>query len=287
MSFRSFAYALAALPLALACRPAPDDGGTDKDTTSTEGDADTDSDADSDADTDPTTSTTTTTTTTTSPSSCPTPNDLATWYGTMDASLATATNYSADAGIGALIAAGPADGMTAAVDLMVNGAIVAAIGYHPAGTDPETVWFADRNGGFRTYGIPFPGVQVGDAIALHVTEIDNYNGELEITAADGFQILSSGNSVFVQDVAGQPLDYTNQGRELVRLWGEILTDNGPCGGASNCYTVDHGGPATVDVRVGAALGLLAGDCVKVTAPLGTFGGVAQFDLSDWDWLAVY
>lgn len=287
MTFRTCVVAAIALPLALACRPEPKpdtgtlEGDADTDTDSdADSDADADSDTDADTDTDPDTNT--------QAGSCPDPVDLATWYGTLDPALVTTTNYGFSAGLQAVNDASPAYGEpTATVDLMVNGAVVTAIGYHPAGTDPSSVWLQDQDGAVRTFMTDMPNAQVGDKVSFHVTEITSYFGETEITAIDGFMIDSSGTPVYVRDGNGTDLTYAADGREMLRVWGEIITDTGECGNNVNCYMLDYGGTSDIMFRVGAPLGLLPGDCVKITAPLGYYEPDARFDLSDWDWLAVY
>ncbi len=283
MTFRTCVVAALALPLALACRPEPK-----SDTGTVEGDADTDTDTDTDSDADADSDSDTDADTDVPVGGCPEPASLASLYGTLDPAMVTTTNYGFSAGVQAAITASPGDGEpNATVDLMINGAVITAVGYHPPDTDPGTVWFQDQDAALRTYNTPMPGVKVGDKVSFRITEISNYNGELEIVALDSLTIDSSGTPVYVRDATGTTLDYATDGRELLRVWGEVMSDGIECGGVSSCYPLNYGGATDVEFRVGAALGLLTGDCVILTAPLGVFDTELQFDLSDWAWLAVY
>jgi hypothetical protein len=275
MYTRILTFALLAFPLALACRPKPGGGDTAPNTGS-DADADTDADADADADTD----------TPTHAGDCQDPTNLSTWYGTLDPSLATATNYSTSAGIAAVRAATPAtDGDSAAVNLPITGAIITAVGYAPVGVNPDNFWLQDADIGVHTY-FTDPGqvVAVGDSVSFTVTEVTNYGGTTEITGLSDFTDDSSGNKVYVKDSKGQALDYATEADDLVRVWGRITGEGVDCGPVK-CYPLDYGAPSDITVRTGGAV--TVDSCVEVMAPLGSFDGALQLDLDDFDSLAAY
>ncbi len=267
--------------------PVEGDGDADGDSDSdadADGDVDADSDSDGDADTD-----TVDTDTTTDPGvrhgACAAPAPFE--YGPELAGVGLrAKDFDQDANLDDVIAAADLALVATPVNIPVTGAIVTMIAYRADGGYPEEVWMADANGAIRTYGTPIGGVQVGDAVTFRVREVLNYFGEHEVTAIGPVTVDSTGNDVYVHESPAN-LNYAQNGRELLHLWGEIVTVEGPCGGTSSCYQLEHGGAKPALLRTGTVVGLAQGDCVEVTWPMGYFDTEVQLDVATYDQLRVY
>lgn len=169
-------------------------------------------------------------------------------------------------------------------DVTVTGAIVYSVGYVPAKNDGSvTFWFGDANGVAQGYRLNLLGfdpldLKPGDEINLHATVVKEYFGTPEVIEVDSFEVVSSGNDVYVADgMAG--LDLTNDFMRNVEVYGEIVS--GPTDCYANCFQLDYGGQI-VTFRTQSAY-IEVGDCVHWIGPLGEFGGAAQLNADNFDW----
>lgn len=279
---------IAALVLGLgsaigACRTQPDEE-RPKPEQDTDTDTDTDSDTDTDTDVD-------------KPFDCgdgPVDGDL--WFGAFredQVTVSPTSPYANDAGIGAVLEAAPESGDTVTLEtpLRIERAVVINTVYAPEGSVPLTFWFADKNGAMRTYDdyrrdddIVVPdevtALPYGSVVSFDVRAIKNYEGELEIVQADNFTLHEETDTIWVVDKTdGSVVSYETLGRANVKTWGEITEVREPCGTYS-CYTYTVGEDEYV-LRIKKSF--YEGDCIPVTAPLGTYRGEEQFNINDYDW----
>ena len=186
-----------------------------------------------------------------------------------------------------MAAAIPNDGDEAAgLSLPISGATVVNVGYAPSGATPD-LYLQDASGALMTYRITTDAaVKPGDKVNLTVTEAKNYFSTREITAATDFSVVSSGNPIYYNTGWDTSLDYATMGMQNVHVWGELVSDEGDCGGGYNCFTLQHGTQSVV-YRINLEnLGDYpdkVGDCVDIFAPLGTFSGAPQLNISNYDW----
>lgn len=282
-------YVLAFLAFA-ACNNGPPDTGIDTDTnadadtdtdadsdTDTDTDADTDSDTDSDSDTD---------------ADCAVPDGS--FHGGLSASQIVSTSpYTTDAGLTAVIAADPGDGNTANVDLTITNAVVAAVGYVPSTSTSEwTVWLADQNGAARTYlntsTVSIPSTIVpGDVVSMHVVELNNYAGEIEITKIDSFTKSDTTSHVWVQDATAANIDVATQAREVVHGYGKLMTAPTACGGTALCSDMKTSNGQTIPFRIKTVWDPRQGDCIEFYMPVGVFAGEPQLNVDTFDWVNLY
>ncbi|MBN2495125.1 MAG: lamin tail domain-containing protein [Deltaproteobacteria bacterium] len=126
-------------------------------------------------------------------------------------------------------------------------------------------------------------VAVGDQVRMHVTELTDYNGLLEITAHDAVEVLSQGNPVdpWVQDLSGGTLPVENLESELVLVTGATITAVD-----GRDLTISYGTATDVLLHTNAtsALGYCAGATLDFRGPVGEYSGVYQlrsYDDSDF------
>ncbi len=205
----------------------------------------------------------------------------------------TDTPYTTDAGVGAIVDAlsGLAGGEYADFDLIVNGAVVTNIDYAPDGASDVSFWFADGTGTMRTYATSLGSLTVndltrGDVVSFRATSGTSYYGELEVTAIDDFQIVSSGEPIYVMDGNDAQLDYATHGRTNVSVYGEVLSLQGDCGG-QNCWDVELANGQMVTLRVNEMIELYVGDCLWWIGPLGTYDGDLRLPASNFDWFSYF
>ena len=279
---RTLVLSFAVLALGGCPRTPPETGDTDADTDAdSDSDSDSDSDADSDADSD-----------SDSDADCGAPDG--TFFGQIgSADKITSTAYTNDAGLGAIVAAKPADGQTAAVSLVVTNATVTAVGYNPStATEAWTVWLADANGSAHTYlqnspqKIPLP-ISPGDVISFTATELQNYSGELEITTITGYSKASTTNDVYVQDMTATDMTVSAHDQELVHTYGRISTTPAACGSTSVCADFETASGQTVAFRIKTVFDPQVDDCIEVYMPVGQFAGDPQFNVDNFDWVELY
>lgn len=201
--------------------------------------------------------------------------------------------YTSDAGVGAIVEAlsSLSGGEYADFDLVVNGAVVTNIDYAPDGASDVNFWFADSTGTMRTYATSLGSLTVddltrGDVVSFRATSGTSYYGELEVTAIEDFQIVSSGEPIYVMDGNDSLLDYGTHGRTNVSVYGEVLSLQGDCGG-QNCWDVELANGQMVTLRVNEMVELYVGDCIWWIGPLGTFDGELRLPASNFDWFSYF
>ncbi len=209
------------------------------------------------------------------------------FYGAYGESSPTTTRTSTDAGIDALIAAAPGDGEDPVeVDLTISGALVTHVAYAGANT-PNNYNLIDANDAVNVFGVELD-VSLGDTVSMKVTELTNYFGMIEITAAEELSVDSSDNGVYIVDATTAAVAYASEGLLNVRVHGQITSDDEPCGSNNKCYDYLASNGQAFILRVPNNLnGYGNGDCVAVTNPLGQFGGDLQLDVRDFDNITKY
>jgi len=244
------------------------DADTDADSDSdTDADSDADSDTDSDTDVD-----------------CHSDWDSG-FYGSIDASIVTNTAYSNSSGLSDIVAADPGEGETTEISVAISGAVVTQVGYYPDSATEYTFWLGDGDAHVQAYYITLDEApSAGDTVSFTATELTNYYGKLEITAATDYAVTGS-SDVYVNQATGTTLDYSDSGPINVRLYGELIEDRGDCGGGNTCYELEHGGEGAGNIAVIRTDSeyVAAGDCMIITAPLGEYSGEVQIDVDDYDW----
>jgi hypothetical protein len=256
-----------------------DNAGDDDDDDDTVGDDDDDTVGDDDDDDDDT-----------SPSACADgPDETGPWEDHPIAAAGadiTRDPYEFDAGVGALRDAAIGQYDPVPVELVVDGAIVTSRDYVPANPTYNTAsfWFEDASGPMMAYNIDVGqdpnNLQPGDEIRFTALAVEEYFGVLEVTAATGFEILSSGNPVHVVDgMSGDPLSFESEGMYTVEVWGELVAGPEDC--SANCFDLQYGDNIVV-YRTNSSYDVV-GDCIHFIGPLGTFGGEPQLDVGDFDW----
>ena len=277
---RSFVLSFAVLALA-ACPPAPPDTGTSDTDTDTDTDSDTDADSDTDTDSD-----------TDSDTDCAAPDG--TFFGQIGAAdKITATAYTNDAGLGAVVAAKPADGQTATVNLAVTNATVTAVGYNPAtATEAWSVWLADANGAVHTYladspqKIPLP-IAPGDVISFTATGLENYSGQLEIITITGYSKSTTTTDVYVQDMMTSDITVAGHDQEMIHTYGRISSAPAACGSTAECADFTTASGQVVAFRIKSVFEPALNDCIEVYMPAGQFSGSAQLNVDNFDWVELY
>lgn len=249
------------------------------DDTGAEADADTDSDADTDTDTD---------TDADGDADCdagPSTPD----YGELNADEITWDNYTHDAGLAAVIDADPGDGNTAEGEWVVTDAIVTLTGYAPEGSNPDTFWVADASGSIVVYRVD-PGfvVKAGDTISFTVNQVGNYAGLYQISGASDFAVADVGSElVYVVDGMTNQAAWSLNPHEIIYSYGEVTAEHGECGTSYQCFDYTAANGNVTALRLHESKGLVKGDCLQVTAPMGTFAGSDQYNVNDLDWVNFY
>ncbi len=221
-------------------------------------------------------------------------------------------NYG-DAGLGALLDALPEidedDEDTpdvvenaAAVDIQLTDVTVVASSFNSQGQFDNSgvyranreFWLQDASGAVKVFFFAdaadsFPGfnIKVGQKVSVRVTEVTNFRGIPEITAADGasWALSSENNEVFVDDRTGGDITLDDVNK-LIRVSGTIANEGNACGDPSVCYDLDYGGANLITLRSRPSMFIdfSVGSCVTYVGPVGAFAGVAQIDVPNFDWL---
>ena len=118
---------------------------------------------------------------------------------------------------------------------------------------------------------------------MTVTRIKDYYGSLQIVEATDISVSRSISEVYVYDGYGTALDYDLQAAQNVRLFGEITSSEGSCGGSYSCFTLTHG---LAETLVRTQQDLSVGDCVITTAAVSQYDGQTQLSMDREDWLTV-
>ena len=207
-----------------------------------------------------------------------------TFFGTIAEDRVTSTPYGRDAGLGAVLAAARAldEGRGDNVSLTLTNVAVTNV-VEKVGED-YTITLGDGAGHVLVYRVPLPTTpEPGMVLSATVRRVENYSGTLEITELDSISVSGATSEVYVYDSYGASLDVALQESLNVRLYGEVTSADGACGGDFQCFTLTHG-LSTETVRTRRSLEV--GDCAIVTAPVARFEGAAQLDLRDDGWMQV-
>jgi len=215
-------------------------------------------------------------------------DQFASLYGSI-----TDTPYAVTGGVQAVVDAANAlgSGETAAVDLVVSGAVVTNIDYLPESASYINFWFGDSEANMRTFGTDLGGVDMqslrrGQTVSFRVTELKNYAGEFEVTALTDFEVIDdSTQAIHVVDANTKTLDYAIHGRANVSLYGEITELQGECG-SSNCWTFETGGGQALTLRVSNIVELYEGDCIWWMGPIASYNGL-QLSATNFDWFSYF
>ena len=118
---------------------------------------------------------------------------------------------------------------------------------------------------------------------MHVTEVQDYFGTMEITEIDSFVVTSQGHPIYVIDgMTGSPLDSLNHRSQMVEVYGELVVANGDCGAGMECFDLDYGAGSTAIFRTVSGLQSM-GDCIHWIGPLGDYVNAPQLDVAEVDW----
>lgn len=220
------------------------------------------------------------------------PSPTGPWSGhpLSEASVTTTTKApTADAGLAAVRAAAEKAGMDSAkVSLPVSGALVTAKGFVPSNGTFAKFWVADSSGPHVVFNVDLPdapGLQPGDVVDFTATEVGTFFGLPQITELTDFTVTSTGEDVQVIDANTTTLDYDTHGERVVEAWGELVTDNGPCGGDATCYDMTVG-TQTLVFRTESNY-VQVGDCIHFIGPLQRFQETLQLTVEDFDWFTDY
>ncbi len=203
----------------------------------------------------------------------------------------TTLAYTHDAFLDDVIAAATGQGVPISVDITVTGAILTARGYVPSqNTGEVSFWVEDMSGAvFGFYldvlaagGIDPVDLAPGDAVTMHVIEVQEYFGVMEITEIDSLTVDSADNSVHVLDgMTGSSLEVLAEVGQMVEVYGELVSIPTDCGG-DDCFDLDYGSGVSATLRTTAGLQLM-GDCIHWIGPYGEFNGDAQLGADNLDW----
>ncbi|MEQ1569797.1 MAG: hypothetical protein ABMA64_29445 [Myxococcota bacterium] len=197
------------------------------------------------------------------------------------------SDYSFDAGVGAVLDAAKNASNPKNVNLTITDAIVTAVD-----DDGPTLnaMIADKSGTVVLYRLPVDfavtSLYPGDRVQVRATEVLDYGGIPEITEGT-VEPTGIGENVFVRDgMNGDALDFDRNPLDLHEVWGELVTGGTPCGGGMECFDLDHGANRVVGFR--APEGSVGkGDCVHLIAPLAAFDGVPELSMDHPDWYRTY
>jgi hypothetical protein len=198
-----------------------------------------------------------------------------------------------DAGVAALIAAGVPDG-TATVEIAVTEATVVATSFNndTALRAQSQFYIADANGTIEVRlaqeveAQPAFPIIVGQKISFTATEMGWFGDFPQVAAGTGFTLVSEGNPVSIYEPEGDtPLTFADAPR-VVRITGELVADEGACGGSSFCYTFDYGATENITLRSSSSF-LEVGDCATFVGPMSSFNEAPQVNTTNFDWLFDY
>lgn len=204
------------------------------------------------------------------------------------------TSY--DAGIGALVAAAPAEGGDAVTgEWTITDATVVATDFNSETTQraQRVFYLSDGTGTIATFfqqddvdSQPTFSIKVGQRVSGTVTSVGNFNGMAQINSAADWSLESEGNEVYIRDIGDEALTMDDV-NSIVRVTGIIdRVDNPECGGSSVCYVMTYGTSQSVVLRTSSQF-IAVGDCASYVGPVRAFAGTPQLDTLNFDWLWVY
>lgn len=200
-----------------------------------------------------------------------------------------------DANLAAVAAVYPAEDPDAPIVLdtpiAITGATVVATNYtNDAAVPPSqsTFWVADSSGvhevrlDFSSADnvAPFQ-IRVGHIIDFNVTAVSSYFGAGQIAAADGWNLQSTDNAVYVLERSATPITADDITR-IIRVEGEITGGGSGCGGSSLCWDLSYAGDQTITFR-SASTFVALGQCVTFVGPVSQFDGAPQLNVSNFGW----
>lgn len=200
-----------------------------------------------------------------------------------------------DGGLQAVMDAFPETGDPIAADVTVTEATVIATNFFTDAFDvppsQSLFWVADASGAVEVRldfsdvaNVPEFDVRVGHRISFRATELGQYFGKGQVTAATDWQLLGTDGDVYVVDVTGQEIPLTLVDN-LIRVTGTLVENTGPCGGDSECWNMEHGDQELV-LRSESTF-YDVGECVTYVGPLGIFSGAPQINETNFDWTRDY
>ena len=200
-----------------------------------------------------------------------------------------------DAGLAAVIAAGVNQEDPVAVELEVVEATVVASSYNndTALRAQTNFYIADANGTIEvrldqddTESHPQFPIIVGQKVSFTATSLGWYGDFPQVAAGSGFTLISEDNPVYIlEPEADAPLSF-DDAPGVVRVTGTVISGEGPCGGSSNCFTLDYGATETITLRTASTF-LEVGDCATFVGPMTSFSRVPQLNTVNFDWLRDY
>jgi hypothetical protein len=201
-----------------------------------------------------------------------------------------------DAGIGALLAAVPADGEEPVTgEWTITDATIVATDYNSETSQraQRVFYLADGSGTISTFfgaedldSQPTFSVKVGQRVSGTVTSLGNFNGVNQIQLANGWSLESEDNQVYIRDIVDESISIDDV-NSVVRVTGVLSSvDNPECGGSSVCYVLTYGTSQSITLRSSSQF-LAVGNCVTYVGPVRAFAGVPQLDTLNFDWLWAY
>lgn len=211
------------------------------------------------------------------------------WAGTLDPELVTDQPYDFDAGVGEARSAAASTDFSVDVNIDIQGAVVANFTTRNGAVD--TLWLADKGGGMTSYnvnwGLSADEVSPGDTINVTITEVSNYYDTLQITAiADTPTITGRVDSMYVVDGNAGPISTDTHLSQNVSAFGELVEDEGSCGGGYRCFIFSYGENAHT-LRLSEDLGFKVGDCVQIAMPLGMYFDEEQYSVDNNNWVSSF
>ena len=208
------------------------------------------------------------------------------WAGGLDPALVTETPYTFSAGLDA--ARTYMQGGGGEPPFVITDAVV--LNLTTADGAVDTLWLGDASGAMLTYGVNLgltaAEVQPGDTVSLTISAATYYQGLYEITGISGLvEVTGDAEPIYVVDGNSTQVSVDSHASQNVRGYGALVNDEGECG-SRQCFTFRYGSNSHT-LRVSPDLGLAVGDCVDLLMPLGAFGGNAQYNIDNNDWLSTY
>ncbi|MCB9524002.1 MAG: hypothetical protein H6702_11645 [Myxococcales bacterium] len=199
-----------------------------------------------------------------------------------------------DTGLAAAMAqARQADAATP-IDVRITGVVVTATMPDRPVDSPRSqtrFWVADgvANGEVAlppdlTEGVADFPIRAGQRISFTATQVQRFHGQPQISGATGWALEVDEADVYITEPT-DPLRFESDLARIVRLTGTLRGDGAPCGGDSRCWTLEME-PGWSETLRSASDRLARGDCVTFVGPVSAFGGTAQLDTFNYDWIHI-